>query len=67
MLLSFSLGLGIPFIISAWLLDSMKGAFDFLKRHHKVISIISGLLLVLVGLSMMMGMFNRLLAYFTPA
>ena len=45
----------------------MKGAFDFLKRHHKVISIISGLLLVLVGLSMMMGMFNRLLAYFTPA
>ncbi len=67
MLLFFSLGLGIPFIISAWLLDSMKGAFDFLKRHHKAISIVSGLLLVLVGLSMMTGMFNRLLAYFTPA
>ncbi|HOL84352.1 MAG TPA: cytochrome c biogenesis CcdA family protein [Thermoclostridium caenicola] len=63
MLLLYSLGLGIPFIISAWLLDRLKGTFDFLRRHHGTINTVSGLLLVLVGLAMMTGMLNRLLAY----
>jgi len=63
MLMLYSLGLGLPFMISAWLLDRLQGTFDFLKRHHKIISWISGLLLVLVGLAMMTGMLNKLLAY----
>jgi len=63
MLLLYSLGLGLPFMISAWLLDRLQGTFYFLKRHHKIISWISGLLLVLVGLAMMTGMLNKLLAY----
>lgn len=63
MLLLYSLGLGIPFIISAWLLDRLKGTCDFLRRHHGTINTVSGLLLVLVGLAMMTGMLNRLLAY----
>ena len=62
MLLFYSAGLGIPFILSAVLIDSLKGAFNFIKRNYRVINIISGLLLIIVGLSMMTGMMNRLLA-----
>ncbi len=62
MLLSFSLGLGVPFIISAILIEKLKSAFDFIKRNTRVISVISGGLLVLVGLSMMMGFMGKYLS-----
>ena len=62
MLLTYSLGLGIPFLISALLIDKLKGAFDFIKKHYKVINVISGCLLVAVGVLMATGMFGKLLA-----
>jgi len=62
MLLCFSAGLGIPFVLSAVLIDSLKGAFNFIKRNYRIINIVSGLLLIIVGLSMMTGMMNNLLA-----
>lgn len=55
MLLFFSLGLGIPFVVSAVLVDKLKGAFDFIKRNYKVINIVSGGLLVITGILMMSG------------
>lgn len=65
MLLSYSLGLGIPFIISALLIDSLKGAFNFIKKNYKVINLISGLLLIIIGLLMMTGYLNLLLSWLT--
>ena len=35
MLLSYSLGLGIPFIISALLIENLKGAFKFIKKNYR--------------------------------
>ena len=64
MLLSFSLGLGIPFIISALLLDSMMGALEFIKRHHIIINRVAGIFLILIGLLMMTGQFARFLGLF---
>lgn len=64
MLLVYSLGLGIPFVASAMLIDRLKGAFDFIKRNYKIINIISGSILILVGLAMMTGMLTRLLVLF---
>lgn len=55
MLLVYSLGLGIPFVLSALLIGQLKGAFAFIKRNYKVINIISGALLVILGLLMMTG------------
>ena len=55
MLLAFSLGLGIPFVVSALLVDRLKGAFDFIKRHYGVINLVSGLVLVIVGILMATG------------
>lgn len=62
MLLLYSLGLGIPFLISAVLIDNLKSAFNFIKKHYRVINIVSGCLLVVVGVLMATGMFGVILA-----
>ena len=62
MLLASSLGLGIPFLLSAVLIDSLKGAFGWIKAHYRLINTVCGLLLVAIGLLMMSGWMNRLLA-----
>ena len=62
MLLVYSLGLGIPFIVSALLIDKLKSAFDFIKRNYKIINTVSGTLLVIVGILMMTGLMSRLVA-----
>ena len=61
MLLSFSLGLGIPFIISAVLIEKLKSAFDFIKKNYKAVNIISGSLLILTGILMATGSMNKIL------
>lgn len=62
LLLTYSLGLGIPFIFSAVLLDKLSEAFTFIKKHYKVINLVSGILLIIVGLAMAFGLLNSLLA-----
>ena len=62
MLLVYSLGLGIPFFLSAVLIDKLRGAFNFIKKHYKVINIICGSLLILVGLLMATGVFGKFIA-----
>ena len=62
MLLSYSLGLGIPFLASAVLIDQLKSAFDWVKSHYEIINRISGILLVIIGLAMASGMLGKLLA-----
>ncbi len=52
LLLIYSLGLGVPFIISAIIFDKIKGAFKFIKKNSRIISIISGVLLILLGIAM---------------
>lgn len=61
MLLCYSLGLGIPFILSAVLIDSLKGAFTFIKKHYKIINFVSGCLLIIVGILMATGLLGRIL------
>ena len=58
MLLAYSLGLGIPFILSAVLIDYIKSAFNWIKKNYKVINTISGSLLILVGVLMATGLFG---------
>lgn len=55
MLLIYSLGLGIPFMISALLIDSFKTTFDWIKTHYDLINRISGGLLIVLGLLIMTG------------
>lgn len=59
MLLTYSLGLGIPFIASAVLIDKLKTTFDFIKKNYKIINIICGCILILVGVLMMSGLLTK--------
>ena len=62
MLLAYSLGLGVPFVLSAILIDQLKSTFNWIKRNYTIINTISGCLLILIGVLMATGMLGRLLA-----
>ena len=62
MLLAYSLGLGIPFALSAVLIDYLKTAFNWIKKNYRVINTVSGGLLVLIGILMATGTLGRLLS-----
>ena len=62
MLLCYSLGLGIPFLLSALLIERLKGAFARIKRHYRTVNLICGGLLIVLGLAMMTGWMQRLLS-----
>ena len=64
LLLSYSLGLGLPFLLAALLLEQLSAAFSFIKRHYAVIDRICGLFLILVGAAMATGLLSRLMAGF---
>ena len=55
LLLSYSLGLGVPFFIAAILIDRLEGAFTWVKRHYDIINKVCGALLVAVGALMPTG------------
>lgn len=55
MLLLFSIGLGIPFIISSIFLDKLKNTFDWIKKHYNIINTISGILLIIIGVCIVFG------------
>ena len=61
MLLAYSLGLGIPFIASAVLIDRLKDAFDFIKRNYRIVTIVSGVLLIIIGILMATGLMGQFL------
>ena len=61
MLLTYSLGLGVPFLVSALLIDQLKGAYNWVKAHYAVINKVCGGLLVLVGILMATGLLGRFL------
>ena len=63
LLLCYSAGLGIPFLISAVLIQKLKTTFDWIKSHYGIINRISGGLLILVGILMMTGLMNQYLAW----
>ncbi len=62
MLLLYSLGLGVPFLLSAVLIDKLKGAFTFIKKNYKIINLVSGIFLIIIGIFMMTGYLNKFIS-----
>ena len=65
LLLVYSLGLGIPFVFSAVLIDGLKGAISVIKRHDRVINIVCGVFLIIIGIFIMTGYMNLILSIFS--
>lgn len=60
MLAVYSLGLAIPFLLTAVAFTRMTSAFDALKRHYREIMAIGGLVLVVMGVLVYTGELFRL-------
>ena len=60
---AYSLGLGIPFLVTAVAVNAFFTVFNRIKRHFRIIEIISGALLVLVGLLIFTDRFDMLAAW----
>lgn len=56
----YSLGLGVPFLLTAIATQRLLDVFDRLKRHFQVLEIISGLFLIGIGILMVSGKFSLL-------
>ena len=54
LMLIYSIGLGIPFIISAALLEKLKEVFNFVKKHYDIIKKVSGIILIIMGIYMIL-------------
>lgn len=61
MLLLYSLGLGVPFLLSAVLIDKLKGAFNFIKKNYKIINTVCGIFLIIIGILMATGLMGKFL------
>jgi len=62
MLLAYSVGLGVPFVLSAVLIGYLKSAFDWIKRNYGVINTVCGCLLVLIGILIASGLLGRVIS-----
>ncbi len=63
LLVAYSLGLGVPFLLTAVLLDSAQGFLRRLQRHMRMIELISGAFLVLIGVLVASGQLQSLSQY----
>lgn len=65
MLLVYSLGLGIPFVLSAVLVSKLKSTFDLIKKNYDLINKISGIFLIIIGILMATGLLGSFLSLLT--
>lgn len=65
LLVTYSIGMGVPFLISAVLIEKLNTAFTFIKKHYNIINMISGIFLIVTGVAMMLGWLNKLISIFS--
>ena len=61
LLLTYSLGLGIPFVLAAVLIDRLGGAIGWVKAHYSVLNRVCGALLMAMGIVIAAGWMQKLL------
>lgn len=65
LLSAYSLGLGIPFILTAFAANKFVTFSSVMRKHYKLIEIISGAFLVGIGIMIFFNLFYKLTLYFT--
>ncbi|MDQ0726397.1 cytochrome c biogenesis CcdA family protein [Microbacterium sp. W4I20] len=63
--LAYSLGLGIPFLLVALGFGWATKTIGFLRRHIRVVNIIGGVLLVVLGILMVTGLWTDIMSRLT--
>lgn len=63
LLILYSVGLGLPFILLAVAFDRVRGSLEWLRRNSRKVEIVGGLMLVAVGTMFVTGQWKT---FFTP-
>ena len=50
MLFTYSIGLGIPFILTSIFLERLRNTFNHIKKHYSIINKIAGIILIASGI-----------------
>jgi cytochrome c-type biogenesis protein len=62
----YSLGLAIPFLLTAIAINQFFIAFKKIRRHYHTIEIVSGLLMIVIGLLIFFDRFTIIAQWLTP-
>jgi cytochrome c-type biogenesis protein len=62
----YSLGLGVPFLLTALAVERFFGAARTIKRYYRTIELVSGALLVLIGVLIFTDRFTLIAQWLTP-
>jgi cytochrome c-type biogenesis protein len=65
LLTAYSIGLAVPFLLAALAFPRMRPLVDLLRRHHQVVRVVTGLLIVAIGVLIYFNAFARLAGMFT--
>lgn len=65
LLAAYSLGLAVPFLVAAAAFPRLRPLVDWLRRHHRGVQLVSGLLVVGIGVLIFLNAFARLATLFT--
>lgn len=60
--IAYSLGLGLPFLLAALGFGWATRSIDFLRRHVRVVNIIGGVLLIVLGVLMVTGVWTDIMS-----
>lgn len=61
LLIVYSLGMGIPFLLSAVLIEKLKTIFEVINKNYKTVNIVCGIVLILLGIAMATGLMHNLI------
>jgi cytochrome c-type biogenesis protein len=62
----YSLGLGVPFLATALAINRFFAAMSRIRRHYHKIELVSGALLVIIGLLIFTNQFTIIAQWLTP-
>ena len=63
LLAAYSMGLGLPFFAASLALNTFLSAFDKIKRYLRVITVASGVFLIVIGILLLTDLFTTLNNY----
>jgi cytochrome c-type biogenesis protein len=62
----YSLGLGVPFLLTSLMVNQFFKAFAKIRRHYRMIEVTAGVLMVTVGVLIFTNRFTVITQYLTP-
>lgn len=58
----YALGLGVPFLVAGLAFTKMAGTLAWVKRHHRALQVTGGVLMIAVGVLLVTGWWDALMA-----